>query len=114
MRPLKLRRNNRPEDKIVAKIVKYLRMKKWVTYNMHGNIYQSGIPDLYATHKFYGGRWIEVKNPGAYRFTTAQLDVFPEMCRNGSGVWVLVAGTDEEYQKLFKPYNWYLYLKELS
>lgn len=77
----------------------------------HGNMYQSGFPDLFACHKLYGARWIEVKNPKSYKFTPAQLRYFPQICANGSGVWVLVAGTLEEYKKLFKRPNWHRYLK---
>jgi hypothetical protein len=43
-------------------------------------------------------------------FTPAQHDVFPERCRHGSGVWVLVEASESEYEKLFKKYNWWQYL----
>lgn len=76
----------------------------------HGNIYMSGVPDLYAAHIKYGPRWIEMKNPGKYAFTNAQLEFFPQLASVGVGVWVLTAATDEEYQKLWQPANWYQYL----
>ena len=75
----------------------------------HGNMYQQGFPDLFACNSRYGHRWIEVKNPKAYKFTPAQVHSFPKMCANGSGVWVLVAATEEEYMKLFEPFNWWQY-----
>jgi hypothetical protein len=77
----------------------------------HGNIYQFGFPDLFATHRKFGARWIEVKNPLSYAFTPAQLEVFPKFVAFGTGVWILVAATEYEYKKLFQPCNWYEYLK---
>lgn len=80
----------------------------------HGNLYQSGFPDVYCMHRSYGSRWVEVKNPLAYAFTPAQIREFPLMVAHGTGVWVLVAATEEEYQKLFKPCNWWHYLSILK
>jgi hypothetical protein len=99
-----------PEAVIQDKIVAYLKVRDWYPVVTHGNIYQSGLPDLFICHFRHGHRWVEVKNPENYRFTGAQLEVFPKLCANGSGVWILTAPTEEEYAKLFKPYNWYMYL----
>ena len=96
-----------PEAKIQDAIVKYLRNLGWYVKNTHGNMFQSGLPDLYCAHKKYGTRWIEVKNPGKYAFTAAQLENFPQMTAAGVGIWVLTAGTDAEYLKLFERPNWY-------
>ena len=76
----------------------------------HGNMYQSGFPDLFACHKRYGSRWIEVKNPLKYKFTPAQLQDFPMFAAHGVGVYVLTAATQLEYDKLFLPANWHTYL----
>ena len=73
-------------------------------------MFQQGFPDLYAYHSRFGTRWIEVKNPAKYAFTPAQMDTFPDFARHGVGVWVLIAATDTEYQKLFRPANWHTYL----
>ena len=98
-----------PEAKIQAAIIMYMRNLNWFVKNTHGNMYQSGLPDLYCAHKRYGTRWIEVKNPGKYAFTPAQLETFPQMTAAGVGIFVLTAATDTEYDKLFGPPNWYLY-----
>lgn len=74
-------------------------------------MYQSGFPDLYVCCKRYGARWIEVKNPLKYSFTSAQLDVFPQFGAHGVGVWVLTAATEEQYNLLFKPANWAFFLR---
>ena len=106
------RKTDAPELIIRTDIRTMLADKGWYALITHGTIYSSGLPDIYATHSRYGARWIEVKDPERTGdvFTAAQHDVFPKICANGSGVWVLVAATEEEYQKLFKKCNWYMYL----
>lgn len=110
MDPLKTR--GRPEDKIQAKVMAYLRRKGWFVINIHGNKYSSGLPDLFACHHLYGQRWIEIKLPDfkGSKFTAAQNKVFPQLCKNGSDVWILTADTDDEYQKLFRSGNYWEYL----
>lgn len=100
------------EKRIQTKIITMLRSKEWFAMNMHGNLFQAGFPDLFTSHHRYGIRLIEIKKPGMIgsRFTAAQLEVFPRLVAAGAGVWVLTAPTEEEYKKLFKPCNWYLYL----
>jgi len=102
---------NGPEAKIQKRIIQRLRYEEWFVKETHGNMYQSGFPDLFATHSLYGHRWIEVKNPErtSNLFTNAQLENFPKLCAHGSGVWVLTDDSDSEYQKLFKRFNWYVY-----
>jgi hypothetical protein len=73
---------------------------------MHGNVYQQGIPDLYIYHEEYGQRWIDVKNPDRYEFTKHQKVKWPKWERFGVGIWILVAATEDEYDKLFEPPNW--------
>jgi hypothetical protein len=74
-------------------------------------MYQSGFPDLYATHAKYGCRWIEVKLPGMKksRFTKAQMTEFPKLVNNGTPIWILTGATEYEYRKLFQPCNWMEY-----
>lgn len=104
------RKKGAPEDKIKTAIIDLLTLRGWFCKITHGNLYQSGFPDVYACHPRYGTRWIEVKNPGKYAFTAAQLEDFPKLVAHGAGIWVLVAATEEEYKKLFQPCNWYQYL----
>ena len=101
-----------PELIIRTAIVKMLASKGWYAIITHGNLFQSGLPDIFATHSRYGARWIEVKDPNRTGdvFTAAQHDVFPKICANGSGVWVLIGDSEAEYQKLFEKGNWYQYL----
>jgi len=103
--------SRQPENIIQGDIIKMLELKDWFVINMHGNEYQMGVPDLYACHNRYGTRWIEVKRKDKYRFTSAQIDVFPELAAKGVGVWILTAATTHEYNKLFKPANWHTFLE---
>jgi len=111
MKNMTPKKKHGPEWYIQQDIIKFLRVREWLVKPTHGSVFQSGFPDLYATHSIYKQRWIEVKNPAAYRFQPTQLDWFPQFVAHGSGVWVLVAATDAEYAKLFKPCNWWQYIK---
>lgn len=110
MDPKKLKKKAGPESIIQDALIDFLTLKGWYCKSTHGNIYQFGFPDLYACHKRYGSRWIEVKYLEGYRFTPAQLDVFPQFSAHGVGVWILVAATEYEYQKLFLPPNWHTFM----
>ncbi len=85
----------------------------WFVKETHGNLYQSGLPDLYCVHPVHKQRWVEVKNPEQYSFTNAQLRDFPVISKC-VGVWIMVAATEEEYLKLWKPPNWHKYLSTAS
>ena len=100
----------RPEAQLQLDIIKMLRNYEWYVKPTHGNAYQSGFPDLFCSHTLYGHRWVEVKVTPYYKFTQAQLETFPKLCAHGSGVWILVAATRLEYDKLFKKPNWHVYL----
>ena len=108
---LKLESKKGPEEIIQDAIVKKLTLLQWFVIETHGNMYQRGLPDMYACHQLYGARWIECKNPASYSFTPAQISTFPKLVAHGQGVWILVADTDIEIAKLFKPCNWYQYYK---
>lgn len=99
-----------PESKIQNKIITMLLRKGWYVVRIPGSKMLSGMPDLYATHSRYRSRLIEVKLPlmKGSRFTPAQLDRFPKLAANGSGVWVLTGDSDAEYAKLFRRQNWAL------
>lgn len=113
MEPLIPRRSGRqgPEHKIQDALIRYLRYMEWFVKPVHGSAYQSGWPDLFCSHARCGHRWIEVKLPNMVgsKYTSAQLEVFPQLCAHGSGVWVLTAATESEYRKLWSPPNWWSY-----
>lgn len=98
-----------PEAKLQKDWTDFLAIRGWLVLPTHGNMYQRGFPDLYCTHSRYGARWCEMKILGHYRFTPAQLEIFPKLIAHGSGVWVIVAANDGEYKKLFQRCNFWYY-----
>lgn len=111
MEPNKSMRSKKgPEAIIQEKLIKKLKGLDWFVKPTHGNLYQSGFPDLYCFHKNYGQRWVEVKNAESYKFTPAQLEWFPRFSAVQCGIWILTNDSDAELKKLFGPANWYQYL----
>ena len=91
--PKKLPIKTSPEAKLQAKIIEMLQAREWFVKATHGNLYQSGFPDLYACHHKYGQRWIEVKIKEHYSFTGAQLINFPRFSAAGAKIWILTDAT---------------------
>ena len=102
-----------PEATIQRDITTMLLNKGWYVVRVPGSKLLSGMPDLFATSSKYGQRLIEIKLPNmeGSRFTPAQLDRFPKLAANGSGVWVLTAATEYEYDLLFRAQNYWAFIK---
>jgi hypothetical protein len=100
-----------PEWYIQRDLMTYMRARGWLVERMTGNMYQKGIPDLYCHHPQWGERWIDVKNDGKYSFTDDQKKKWPVWERAKVGIWILVAATQTEYDKLFAPPNFRDYWK---
>ena len=92
-------------------LIAYLKIRGWHVEHTHGNLYQTGFPDLYAMHEKWGSRWIDCKQPKKYTFTKAQRQKWPLWAAKGTGIWILTAASQEEYDKLFAPPNWRAYWK---
>jgi hypothetical protein len=107
----RIREAHGPEWKIQQSLIKYLRARQWMVEVTQGNLFQQGFPDLYLSHNKFGQRWVDVKNPVSYTFTKAQRRKWPVWEKFGVGIWILVAPTDEEYDKLFDAPNWRHYWK---
>jgi hypothetical protein len=103
-----------PEAIIQEALEEFLILRGWLVRSLHGNLYQFGFPDLYIAKRTFGSRWVEVKNPESYKFTNAQLELFPKLMAEGIGVWILIAATESEYNKLFSPPNWFQYLSVMK
>ncbi len=96
-----------PEWFIREDLEEFLTARRWMVEKTHGNLYQQGLPDLFIAHRKYGERWIDVKQPGGnYTFTNAQKQKWPVWESFRVGIWILVAATQAEYDKLFQPPNW--------
>ena len=107
----RIRETHGPEWKIQRDLIRFLRARGWMVEVTQGNMFQVGFPDLYIAHKKHGQRWIDVKSPVRYTFTKAQRRKWPIWERYGIGIWILVAPTEEEYDKLWKPPNMRQYWK---
>ena len=109
----KIRKNaHGPEWYIQQALIKFLKARGWMVEHTHGNLFQTGFPDLFIAHEKWGTRWIDCKQPKTYCFTKAQKLKWPLWDAKGVGIWILTAATDEEYGKLFKRANWKDYWKE--
>ena len=108
----KIKSKRGPERIIQDAVIALFRTKEWYVKETHGNMYQSGFPDLFCCHKRFGIRMVEIKNPLAYSFTGAQLECFPLFCANGCGIWIMTAATEDQYLKVLKgPPNWWQFIK---
>jgi len=113
MKIKQIQKMERPEAKLQEAGINKLTIQGWFCKPTHGSIFQAGFPDVFVTHSRYGMRWIEFKIEKHYRFTAAQLEEFPKFAANGTGIWIC---TDIAQLPglLFKPQNWYYYLKEMK
>ncbi|MEN6367659.1 MAG: hypothetical protein ABFC88_12665 [Thermoguttaceae bacterium] len=100
-----------PEWYIQRDLIAFLKARGWRVERTHGNLYQTGFPDLYVMHKKWGTRWIDCKQPKKYSFTKAQRIKWPLWEEMGVPIWILTAATQEEYDKLIGPPNWRHYWK---
>lgn len=80
----------------------FMRREGWGTWKTHGNVFQKGWPDIYASHPIHGQRWIETKTIDG-RLERTQVDLFAEWARYGVQVWVL--RDEKDYRWLFKQAN---------
>jgi hypothetical protein len=101
-----------PEWFIRRDLKEFLESRGWHVEILVGSAFQTGIPDLYCFKRGWGERWIDVKQPKRYSFTKAQKLKWPVWERAGIGIWILVAATQVEYDKLFGPPNWRSYVKK--
>lgn len=101
-----------PEYEIQQRLLRALHADGWHCKELHGDLYQYGMPDVFACKKGEGWKFIEVKNPAGYKFTNAQYETFPRLQSEGVGVWIL---TSETQVPLLKgPPNWHKFLDGAS
>ena len=110
--PKKKSRGKNPETKIYERIRDHLRYKGWFVQNIHGNIFQSGLPDMFCSHPNYPNRWVELKTPTRSNhkhggLAPNQISKFKEMEAAGCGVWILTRV--EDWHILMGPPNWKSY-----
>lgn len=108
----KLKRCSRgPEWHIQRRVVEFLTARGWMAEHTHGNLYQTGFPDLFVAHRRWGTRWIDCKQPKNYTFTKAQRLKWPVWEKMGVGIWIMTEANQTEYDKLFDRPNWRAFWK---
>jgi hypothetical protein len=90
----------------------FLKDRGWNVEQTHGNLYQTGFPDLYVAHSKWGQRWIDCKQPKRYSFTRDQKRKWPLWDTFGIGIWILTGANQAQYDVLFGPPNWRSYWKD--
>ncbi len=87
------------------RIIKYLQDRGFFVKIITASLYLSGMPDLYATHRVYGPKLIEVKVEKRWSFTVAQKETFPQLLGHGTPIWIMFEADKANYDLLFKPCN---------
>lgn len=105
------RKSHGPEWFIQRDLKRFLKDRGWHVEQTHGNLYQTGFPDLYCFREDFRERWIDCKSPDKYTFTKAQKIKWPIWDACGIGIWILTAANQAEYDRLFQPPNWRDYWK---
>lgn len=101
-----------PEAEIQKRVLEVLRKDGWFCKELHGDLFQFGMPDIFACKKGEGWRFVEIKNPTSYKFTNAQYETFPRFQSEGVGVWILTS--EHQIDLLKKPANWHQFLDGAS
>lgn len=94
-----------PEQKISQAIKTYLEVRGWKLIKLHGNKFQSGLPDYIALYPDGTLKWIEIKT-SVGRLSPRQKTVFDLLDRFGQPIYVLTSV--EEIHYLFRSPNWRL------
>lgn len=105
MRKPKLKTKHGPEWFIQQRIIKYLQDRGFFVKIITASLYLSGMPDLFATHRVFGPKFIEVKVEKRWSFTKAQKETFPQLLGHGCPIWILFEADELNYKKLFVECN---------
>lgn len=86
---------------------KFMEARGWLVEKVTASAYLIGWPDVFACHREFGQRWIEMKRPNVGRLNDDQRRVFMKWHNAGVRIWVVTSV--EEYGLLFKEPNWFWY-----
>ncbi len=110
MRKPRIKGKHGKEWKIQRDIIRYLEDRNWMVKVVCASLFNYGFPDLLVCHAKYGIKLIEVKVATSFRFTPAQLRDFKEFISHGAPIYILTAANEENYQRLFRKSNLWIYL----
>jgi len=105
-------RSKNPETALYEKIKEHLEYKGWFVQNIHGNKFQSGLPDMFISRLSHPQRWVELKTPARAReknggLSPRQMEKFMNMDRAGCLIYVLTAV--DQFTLLYGAPNWKAY-----
>lgn len=103
----KLRGGTQPETKIVNKLTSRFKAAGCYVKKLHGNAFQSGLPDLLVISKQWGTIFVEVKTPRG-KLSPRQINEFAKMSRVGAKIFVINNADNWDIVKTKKP-NWAAY-----
>lgn len=92
-----------PEAILGNQIKKYLEVRGWKLIKLHGNQFQSGLPDYVALYPGGKIKWIEIKTPTG-RLSSRQIEKFSLLEKMGQQIYILTCL--EECKWLDMQPNW--------
>lgn len=108
-KPPKLTVSTGPEAQGAARLLRFMRARRWHCEKLSGGLYQVGLPDYVCWHPEYGQRWIETKAPGE-KLRRSQEVKFKIMSDYGQKIYVLE--DERHYPRLFNEQdNWRHYMR---
>lgn len=90
------------------KLRNFMHARGWHTEKTHGNMYQSGWPDLLCMHNKFGRKWVECKVPGE-KLRQSQIACFLKWSEFGETIYIM--HDDDDYDILFGKPNWMPYAR---
>ena len=102
-----------PEWHIQKDVIRFLGARGWNVEHTHGNLYQTGFPDLlrcaqtmgHPLDRLQAAQAVIQLHEGRYK------QKWPAWEAYGIGIWILTAATQAEYDKLFAVPTWCLNAK---
>lgn len=74
------------EKDFQRKLIDFLKQRNAFVFNFIGNVFQSGVPDLFVAHRYWSG-WLELKTTS--KLTEQQRHNLTELRRRGQNAYVV-------------------------
>jgi hypothetical protein len=87
-------KRKQPEKEGAKRLVELMIRDGWWIRKLHGNVFQSGLPDYVAAHRIYGMCFIETKAPGGFLSETQRYEF---MRWHKVGVKIFVVHDEKDY-----------------
>lgn len=100
------------EKSFQTAIVKFLRQRDALVFNFIGNVFQSGVPDLFVAHDYWTG-WMELK-VGTGKLTDQQRNNLTQLRQRNCKAYVvrltklgnvMLANPAEDWSEIFENFD---------